>query len=174
MKTLVIVSHPYPEHSHVIKALKETAESMVNVVVRDLEAIYATRDIVFNIAEEQDAYDGVDRVIFMYPTHWFNLTPNLKSYLNEVWSYGWAFGPDGHALKNKEMMVVTSAGAAEQMYSADGLIKSSMADVLAPMKASALYVGMKYLQPLVIYNAVNVSPERMNHLSSELVSHLSA
>lgn len=174
MKTLVIVSHPYPEHSHVIKALKETAESMVNVVVRDLEAIYATRDIVFNIAEEQDTYDGVDRVIFMYPTHWFNLTPNLKSYLNEVWSYGWAFGPEGHALKNKEMMVVTSAGAAEQMYSADGLIKSSMADVLAPMKASALYVGMKYLQPLVIYNAVNVSPERMNHLSSELVSHLSA
>jgi len=46
MKTLVIVSHPYPEYSHVIKALKETAESMVNVVVRDLEAIYATRDIV--------------------------------------------------------------------------------------------------------------------------------
>nr|WP_236946467.1 NAD(P)H-dependent oxidoreductase [Kosakonia radicincitans] len=123
---------------------------------------------------QKDAYDGVDRVIFMYPTHWFNLTPNLKSYLNEVWSYGWAFGPEGHALKNKEMMVVTSAGAAEQMYSADGLIKSSMADVLAPMKASALYVGMKYLQPLVIYNAVNVSPERMNHLSSELVSHLSA
>lgn len=52
----------------------------------------------------------------MYPTHWFNLTPNLKSYLNEVWSYGWAFGPEGRALKNKEMMVVTSAGASEQMY----------------------------------------------------------
>jgi glutathione-regulated potassium-efflux system ancillary protein KefF len=66
----------------------------------------------------------------------------LKAYLNQV-DHGWAFGPEGKALQGKELQIVTTAGASEFTYSHAGLIESTMDEVLSPMKASALYVGMK-------------------------------
>jgi glutathione-regulated potassium-efflux system ancillary protein KefF len=72
-----------------------------NVIVRNLETLYGNDVNAIDVAAEQAAYDGVDRVVFIYPTHWFNLTPMLKGYLNEVWQYGWAFGAGGDALKAK-------------------------------------------------------------------------
>lgn len=105
---------------------------------------------------------SVERVIFMFPIHWFNLTPMLKAYLNAVWSYGWAFGPEGIALKNKEMLVITTAGATQFTYSKDGLINSTIGEVLTPMKSCALYVGMTYAEPIAFYEAMAPSVEKLN------------
>jgi glutathione-regulated potassium-efflux system ancillary protein KefF len=147
MKTLAIVSHPYASQSRIINALQQTASEADNVIVRNLETLYGNDVNAIDVVAEQAAYHGVDRVVFIYPTHWFNLTPMLKGYLNEVWQYGWAFGAGGDALKGKDLMVVTSAGASPFTYSREGLIQSSMDEVLSPMKASALYVGMNWLPP---------------------------
>lgn len=161
MKTLVIVSHPYPEQSKVIMALQKAAERSPDVIVRNLETLYGNDTEAFDIAAEQQAHVGVDRVVYLFPIHWFNLTPMLKAYLNKVWSYGWAFGPGGTALKGKEMQVVVSAGASEHTYSAEGLVQSTIAEVLTPMKASALYVGMTYAEPLPFYEAMGLDQGRL-------------
>ncbi|RFU93264.1 MULTISPECIES: NAD(P)H-dependent oxidoreductase [Citrobacter] len=157
MKTLVIVSHPNYGLSRVVKALQATAETLSDTLVRNLETLYGNNPEAIDVAAEQAACEGVDRIVFVYPTHWFNLTPMLKAYLNVTWSYGWAFGPGGKALKNKELMVVTSAGASEFTYSHDGLIKSTMAEVLTPVKASALYIGMKFVDPLTFFEVMDLS-----------------
>lgn len=128
--------------------MQQTAESLPDVTVRNLESLYGSDWKSIDVAAEQQAYAGADRVVYLFPVHWFNLTPMLKAYLNQVWAYGWAFGPAGAALKDKEMLVVATAGATQHTYSADGLVKSSIEEVLTPMKASAHYVGMKYRQPL--------------------------
>lgn len=78
MRTLAIVSHPYAAQSRIINALQQTAESTDNVIVRNLESLYGNAVSAIDVAEEQAAYEGVDRVVFIYPTHWFNLTPMLK------------------------------------------------------------------------------------------------
>ena len=174
MKTLVIVSHPYPDQSVTIKALQAIAEKTPNVIVRNLESLYGNNTEAFDIATEQKAQEEADRIVFLFPIHWFNLTPMLKAYLNQVWSYGWAFGPNGHALKNKEMQVVTAAGANEYTYSSNGLIQSTMDAVLTPMKASALYVGMKYNQPLAFYAAVGASPESVEQFKQTFADRLIA
>ena len=174
MKTLVIVSHPYPEQSNAIKALQTVAGQGDNIDVRNLEALYGNNLGGFDVAAEQKAYQGVDRVVYLFPIHWFNLTPMLKAYLNQVWSYGWAFGPDGRALKGKEMLVVVTAGAAEHTYSDSGLVKSTIEEVLTPMKASALYVGMHYAKPLALFEAMGVSAERLADFSNAFMSHLTA
>jgi glutathione-regulated potassium-efflux system ancillary protein KefF len=121
---------------------------------------------------EQAAYHGVDRVVFIYPTHWFNLTPMLKGYLNEVWQYGWAFGAGGDALKGKDLMVVTSAGASPFTYSREGLIQSSMDEVLSPMKASALYVGMNWLPPLAFYEVAAANRDKVPEFQQALAQAL--
>lgn len=172
MKTLVIVSHPYPEQSKFIKALQDTAEHTPDVTVRNLELLYGNSLSSFDIAAEQKAHEAADRVVFLFPIHWFNVTPMLKAYLNQIWAYGWAFGPGGTALKNKEMLIVTTAGANAQTYSADGLIQSSMTEVLTPMKASALYVGMKFEQPLAFYGATDANEATLTRFQTEFANRL--
>lgn len=92
----------------------------------------------------------------------------LKAYLNQVWAYGWAFGPEGKALRGKQMQVVVSAGAAEHTYSAEGLVRSSIEEVLTPMKACALYVGMEYLPPLAFYAAMGAEGEKLQGFRDSL------
>ncbi|WP_215776386.1 NAD(P)H-dependent oxidoreductase [Paludibacterium sp. B53371] len=172
MKTLVIVSHPYPEQSSVIKTLQQVAASVPGVTVRNLESLYGHDTEAFDLAAEQKAHEGVDRVVYLFPIHWFNLTPMLKAYLNKVWSYGWAFGPGGDALRHKEMLVVVSAGASEYTYSSQGLVQSTMDEVLTPMKASALYVGMRYLQPLAFHEAMGASLETLQGFGEAFAARL--
>jgi glutathione-regulated potassium-efflux system ancillary protein KefF len=174
MKTLLIISHPYPEQSQVIHALQQTAEALPNVTVRNLETIYGDNTTAFDIAAEQQAHQGVGRVVYLFPIHWFNLTPMLKAYLNQVWSYGWAFGPQGEALRGKQMQVVVSAGATAHTYSETGLIQSTVQEVLTPMKACALYVGMSYAEPLAFYEAMGASGDKLSRFQQALQTCLSA
>lgn len=174
MKSLVIVSHPYPEQSNSVKALQRIAEDTPNVVVRNLESLYGNNLDGFDVTVEQKAHEQADRIVYLFPIHWFNLTPMLKAYLNKVWAYGWAFGPGGQALKNKEMLVVVTAGASQHTYSAEGLIHSSMDEVLTPMKASAYYVGMKYAAPLAFYDAMGASRETLAAQQKSFSERLSA
>lgn len=174
MKTLVIVSHPYQEKSHAISALEKIALETPQVTVRNLDLIYGQDVSHFDLAAEQAACAAADRIVYLFPIHWFNLTPMLKAYLNEVWTYGWAFGPEGKALAGKEMQVVTTAGATQHTYSARGLIESTMDAVLTPMKASALYVGMTYLPPLALYEAMGVSEETLDDFADQFKQALTA
>lgn len=172
MKTLVIVSHPYPENSRVIKYLAESITDLNDVTVRNLEALYGNDITAIDVAAEQAACAGMERIVFMYPIHWFNLTPMLKAYLNEVWTYGWAFGPEGNALQGKEMLVVVAAGAGADMYSLDGLINSTMEQVLTPMKACALYVGMRYPEPITLLGSLAATDEQLVAVQKQLVDRL--
>lgn len=174
MKTLVIVSHPYPDQSNAIKALQQTAENAHGVSVRNLESLYGNDLDGFDIAAEQKAHEDNDRIVYLFPIHWFNLTPMLKAYLNKVWAYGWAFGAGGNALRNKEMQVVVTAGASQHTYSAEGLTRSSMDEVLTPMKASACYVGMNYAPPLAFYGAMGASGETIAALQRAFAEKLNA
>ncbi|MDD0811546.1 NAD(P)H-dependent oxidoreductase [Curvibacter sp. RS43] len=173
MKTLLIVSHPYPDQSKAIQGLQQAAEQLPNVQVRNLEALYGQDTTAIDVAAEQAAHENVDRVVYLFPIHWFNLTPMLKAYLNQVWSYGWAFGPEGKALQGKEMLVVVTAGATAHTYSAEGLIHSSIQDVLTPMKASAFYVGMPYAEPLAFYEAMGAQGDKLAGFQDALRSRLS-
>jgi len=174
MKTLVIVSHPYATKSTAIKALQQAAEATEGVVVRNLEALYGNDVGAFDIAAEQQAQEQADRVVYLFPIHWFNLTPMLKAYLNEVWTYGWAFGTEGKALHGKEMQVVVTAGAKPHTYSAEGLVHSTMDEVLTPMKASAYYIGMKYNQPLAFYEAMGLGEDAVTGIQKVFSERLLA
>lgn len=172
MKTLVIASHPYPEQSQVIKALQQSAASLADVEVRNLEALYGHDSSAFDVAAEQAAVEAAERIVFLFPIHWFNLTPMLKAYMNQVWTYGWAFGPNGTALKGRELLTVVTAGATAFTYSAEGLVQSSIEEVLTPLKASALYVGMRYAAPLAFFEAMGAAAEKRAAFQSAFVDRL--
>lgn len=164
-KTLVIVSHPYPEQSTFIKGLQQVAEGLQGITLRNLESHYGFDTRAINVNEENHLMQTHDRIVFMFPTHWFNITPMLKAYLNTVWSGGW---PD--IWKGKEMLVVTTAGGGSTIYGNSGRLGVELSDIFLPMKASALYCGMTYLPPLVFQA---VKPNELSNYQQQLLSRLS-
>lgn len=168
-KTLVIASHPYPEKSVVNKALQQTVQSLDGVSYRNLETLYGNDITAIDVAKERKAYEGFDTVVYMYPIHWFNLTPMLKAYFNEVW-FQWA--PE--ALKDKKMLVVITAGADKEAYSHEGKIGLTIEEILAPMKASANYTGMTYLEPLTFLGVSNADESKIRDYQEQLKERLNS
>ncbi|PLL53998.1 flavodoxin family protein [Klebsiella michiganensis] len=162
--TLVIVSHPYPEQSVMTKGLEETARSVPGVTVRNLEALYGFDSRNINADEERRLMREHARVVFIFPTHWFNITPMMKAWLNNTWG---SVGPG--IWQGKEMMIVTTAAGGESTYGESGRIGVSLADVFTPMKASALHAGMTWLPPLAFENA---SRRRLPEYQRQLVERL--
>ena len=159
--TLVIVSHPYPEQSVMTKGLEEAARSVPGVTVRNLEALYGFDSRNINADEERRLMREHARVVFIFPTHWFNITPMMKAWLNDTWG---SVGPG--IWQGKEMMIVTTAAGGESTYGESGRIGVSLADVFTPMKASALHAGMTWLPPLAFENA---SRRRLPEYQRQLV-----
>lgn len=164
IKTLVIVSHPYPERSVLTKGLQEAAESLEGVTVRNLETLYGfdTRNI--NGETERKMMREHTRIVFMFPTHWFNITPMMKAWLNETWG---SVGPG--LWQGKEMMVVSTAAGGASTYGPDGRIGVTLADVFLPMKTSALHAGMTWLPPLVFEGA---SSSQLPEYQRQLIERL--
>ncbi|ABR74665.1 flavodoxin family protein [Actinobacillus succinogenes] len=163
-KTLVIVSHPYPDRSIFIKGLQQAAESVQGITVRNLESIYGFDSRAINADEEYRLMQAHERVVFIFPTHWFNITPMLKTYLNDVWD---SVGPD--LWKGKEMLVVSTAAGGSSTYGKNGRVGVELADVFLPMKATALHCGMTYLQPLVFQG---VSRSELPNYQKQLIERL--
>jgi glutathione-regulated potassium-efflux system ancillary protein KefF len=164
IKTLVIVSHPYPERSVMTRGLQQAAESIQGVTVRNLETIYGFDTRAIDGPKEREITRQYDRIVFMFPTHWFNITPMMKAYLNDVWG---SVGPG--LWQGKEMLLVTTAGGGSSTYGKTGRIGVDLKDVFTPMKASALHAGMTYLTPLA-FQAVSSSklPEYQQQLIERL------
>ena len=148
IKTLVIVSHPYPERSVLTKGLQSAAESVEGVTVRNLETRYGFDTSTINADEERRMMREHSRIVFIFPTHWFNITPMMKAWLNDTWG---SVGPG--LWQGKEMLIVSTAAGGASTYGEGGRIGITLADVFWPMKASARHAGMTYLPPLVFENA---------------------
>lgn len=164
VKTLVIVSHPYPERSVMTKGLQQAAESVDGVTVRNLETIYGFDTRAIDGANERAITREHQRIVFMFPTHWFNITPMMKAYLNDTW------GNVGPGLwRGKEMMIVTTAAGGASTYGKNGRIGVDLDDVFTPMQASALHAGMTYLPPLTFQS---ISSSQLTNYQQALIERL--
>lgn len=147
-RTLILASHPYPEQSVVNKALWEVAQKAPNASFRNMESTFGGKLNGIDRAAERKLYERMQRLVLIYPMHWFNLTPMLKAYLNDIWGAG--APPE---LKGKELIVVTTTGGSARDYSREGSLGFTIEEVLAPLRASAKYTGMTFAQPLVFFGA---------------------
>ncbi len=164
IKTLVIVSHPYPERSVMTKGMQQAAESVEGVTVRNLETIYGFDTRSIDAQKERELTKQHDRIVFMFPTHWFNITPMMKAYMNDVWG---SVGPG--LWQGKEMLLVTTAAGGASTYGESGRIGVKLEDVFLPMKASALHAGMTYLTPLAFQS---VSRSKLPEYQQALIERL--
>ena len=116
---LVLAAHPQMEHSRVTaRLMRRAALAGPQVEVRDLYALYP--DYFLDVAAEQAALAPARLLVWLHPVHWYGMPPLMKLWLDEVFAFGWAYGPGGHALRGKALWLVASTGGPADSYEADG------------------------------------------------------
>jgi glutathione-regulated potassium-efflux system ancillary protein KefF len=159
---LVLAAHPHLEHSRVNATLMRRAaasalapDAQVRVYVRDLYALYP--DYLIDVAAEQQALAAAQLVVWLQPLHWYGMTPLLKLWVDEVFSFGWAYGPGGRALVGKDLWLVASTGGSDESYSPQGTNRHFFDAFMPPYEQTAALVGMRFLPPLVLHGAHRAS-----------------
>jgi len=144
MRVLVIVIHPNINESKINKRwIEELNKYPDRYFVHDLHQAYPNEKI--DIVKEQQLIAAYDKIIFQFPFYWFNCTPFLKKWLDEVLTYGWAYGSkSGYKMENKKIALAISAGIDEKEYSATGKYKYSLRHLLSPFELTFEYIKADY------------------------------
>jgi len=150
-----LVFHPNLKSSRVNRIWKEQLEESGKIATsRDLYAEYP--DFKIDIEREQALLLSHDRIIFQFPLYWYSSPPLLKKWLDDVLTYGFAYGSSGNALKGKDLQIITSAGGQEKFYSGFD-IYATIHDLLRPFQLTANLCQINFMIPVWMYRADSVS-----------------
>lgn len=166
---VVITAHPHLEDSRVTRALMRAAAgadrgaspgsdlnaSGRRIEVRDLYALYP--DFYIDADAERAVLRNAALLVWLQPIHWYGMTPLLKLWLDEVFAFGWAYGPSGRALQGKNLWLVASTGGPQDSYRPDGHNRYFFDAYLHPYEQTAALVGMRWLPPLILHGAHRIS-----------------
>jgi glutathione-regulated potassium-efflux system ancillary protein KefF len=127
--------------------------------VRDLYARYP--DYLVDVAAEQAALAGVQLLVWLHPIHWYGMPPLMKLWLDEVFGFGWAYGPGGQALQGLDLWLAASTGGPEDSYRPDGYNRYFFDAFLPPYEQTAALAGMRFLPPLLLHGAHRASADEI-------------
>jgi glutathione-regulated potassium-efflux system ancillary protein KefF len=154
----VVAAHPNWRESRVNSRLLESSRRAgAHVRVRDLYGSYPDYDI--DVAAEQAAVASARMVVLMHPVQWYSMPALLKLWLDEVLSYGWAYGPGGTALQGKDMWLVASTGGPEDSYHPQSYNRYFFDAFLPPYEQTAALCGMRFIPPLMLHGAHSAAEE---------------
>jgi glutathione-regulated potassium-efflux system ancillary protein KefF len=153
---IVIVAHPRIEHSRVNHRLRQAAARLPpeRVAVRDLYALYP--DYLIDVEAERALLAEARLLVWQHPFHWYGMPPLLKLWLDEVFGFGWAYGPGGDALRGKDLWLAVSTGGGEDAYHPSGHNRHFIDAFWPPCEQTAALAGMRFLPPLVLHDAHRV------------------
>ncbi len=164
-RIVVLAAHPNWRESRVNRRLVECARAMqgpvtqqgAGVAVRDLYSLYPDYDI--DPAAEQRAVANASLIVLLHPVQWYSMPALLKLWLDDVLSYGWAYGPGGTALQGKDLWLVATTGGPEASYHPQSYNRYFFDAFLPPYEQTATLCGMRFLPPLLLHGARSASEE---------------
>lgn len=171
MKILVNLFHPNLNHSRVNRVWAQHLAKQPDITVRDIHALYPDGRI--DIAAEQQALLDHDRLVFQHPFYWYSVPPLMKQWLDEVLTYGWAYGPGGDALAGKEWVSAISTGGPADSYQAGGYNGFSMSEFLKPLQQTAHLLKTRFLPAYVFHGAVSASDDDVHRSADAMLNHIS-
>ncbi len=164
-RIVVVAAHPNWRESRVNRRLVESAREMgggvaqqgPGIAVRDLYCLYPDYDI--DVATEQRAVANASLIVLLHPVQWYSMPALLKLWLDEVLTYGWAYGPGGQALQGKDLWLVATTGGPEDSYHPQSYNRYFFDAFLPPYEQTAALCGMRFLPPLILHGARSASEE---------------
>ncbi|WP_171454033.1 NAD(P)H-dependent oxidoreductase [Serratia marcescens] len=151
MKTLVVVTHPDMANSVVNKRwLEELRRYPALYTVHELHQAYP--DWQIDVAKEQQLIEAHDNIVLQFPIYWFSSPPLLKKWLDDVLTYGWAYGSrSGYKMQNKKLALAVTAGVRAEDYAREGRYRYSLEEIFRPFEVTAGYVRADYASFFAFY-----------------------
>ncbi|GKU78844.1 NAD(P)H-dependent oxidoreductase [Paenibacillus sp. L3-i20] len=158
MKTLVVVTHPTIETSVINKRwVEELQKYPEKYTVHDLHKVYPDGNI--DVEKEQQLIESHPNLVLQFPMYWFSSPPLLKKWLDDVFTYGWAYGSNGgDKLSNRKVALALSAGINKEDYSEAGRYRYTLEQLLTPFETTFLYCRADYRSFYAFYGAENNTP----------------
>ena len=151
MKMLILVVHPHLNESLINKRWVEELQKHPDKY--EVHRLYeAYPDGRIDVAAEQQLMERYERIVFQYPLYWFNCPPLFKTWLDEVLTYGWAYGSQsGYKMGGKKVALAITAGIDEYEYAASGKYRYTIEELTRPFELTFEYVKADYRPPFVFY-----------------------
>jgi glutathione-regulated potassium-efflux system ancillary protein KefF len=156
---LVLAAHPNWRESRINRRLLAAAGEVEGARVRDLYALYPDYDI--DVGAEQAATRDARLVVLLHPIQWYSMPALMKLWLDEVLTYGWAYGPGGVALQGKDAWLVATTGGPEGSYHPQSYNRYFFDAFLPPYEQTAALCGMRFLPPLLLHGAHRASEDEV-------------
>lgn len=179
MKTLIIVIHPDLENSSIVnkRLVGEISNHPEKFDIHDLYQRYPDGNI--NVTEEQNRIESYDKIVFQFPVYWLSSPPLLKKWLDEVLTYGWAYGASStYKLKGKKIALALTASADEASYAKDGEYKYTLKEFTAPFEITFDWLKADYKPFFVFYGAPHATDqaakERIDQHAKDYISYIEA
>lgn len=155
----VLAAHPNRRESRVNRRLVEAARAVAGVEVCDLYDRYPDYDI--DVAAEQQRAGAADLIVLLHPVQWYSMPPLLKLWLDDVLTYGWAYGHAGTALQGKDLWLAATTGGPESSYHPTSYNRYFFDAFLPPYEQTATLCGLRFLPPLLLHGAHRASEEQV-------------
>lgn len=154
--TQILLFHPDSERSSVNTALARAAVGMHHVAIADMVDLYPTGiTMERNSAREAARLLAADRIVLQFPMQWYSTPALLKQWqdivLTRMAYVNWA--TEGAKLAGKPLMVAATMGAEEATYRPEGRNRFTIAELLAPLQASANRFAMDWRDPFLVFGA---------------------
>lgn len=174
-RTLVIVIHPDLAGSRVNKRwLEELNKHKDQYTVHDLHHMYPHGKI--DVQKEQALLQAHDNIIFQFPFYWFNCPPLFKTWLDDVLTYGWAYGSkSGYKMQGKKIALAVSAGIDEHEYRPGAKYGYTLEQLTAPFEITFQYVRADYRPLFAFYGAEHhATTERIEQSAKDYMAFVRA
>jgi glutathione-regulated potassium-efflux system ancillary protein KefF len=173
-RIVVIAAHPHLARSQVNRPVMQALLQAGNadIALRDIYALYP--DYLIDVAAEQAALAAAELVVWLHPVQWYSMPALMKLWVDEVLSFGWAYGPGGGQLDGKDLWLIASTGGPEDSYRPDAYNRYFFDAFLPPYDQTAALSGMRFLPPLLLHGARRLSPQQVNDHASTIVERLAS
>nr|WP_086939699.1 NAD(P)H-dependent oxidoreductase [Thaumasiovibrio occultus] len=152
MNVLVINGHPNLANSfanaEILKLLAQQTEWQ----------IAHAADFSGDIATEQQRLLAADLIVVQFPLYWSTFPSVMKEWIDQVFTYGFAFGPEGSQLKGKKLLFSITAGATAASYSESGFNFMPLENYQRSFEHAFKAAEMEILDTVVTFE-MNAIPE---------------
>lgn len=170
MNILVISAHPHLQDSRGNKALAHELGSYDHIRFHNLYEQYPDWNI--DVEKEQQLLLANDRVVLQFPVFWYSTPPLLKKWFDDVFTFGWAYGPGGTQLQGKEFLAAVTTGGTEKQYRSGGQNAFTISELLRPIQATVTKVGGSYLPAFVLYHVQERTDDDLAEQAKAYAKHI--
>lgn len=142
-KTLFIAGHPYWNDSVANRAIiEEFTRINPDAEVSNIAELYPGGNI--DVEAEQKKLLAADTIILQFPIMWYSCPSVMHRWMEEVLTFGFAYGQGGDKLKGKLLIASFTSGSTADAYSRYGAQKMTIDDLMPPFAGISNLCEMRW------------------------------